>query len=189
MTGKSDTPKGGKRPPDDAALLEHAFADVTPLPGRKIDPNASTPPPTAPAKSRRRAAPATKTPPAASPAPALPELAAGDAPGVDKRTARRLQRGEIKIEGRLDLHGKTQAEAFAALEDFIGAAYRSGKRCVLVITGKGLRPAEGRVGVLREQVPRWLNRPGLREKILSFRTAQPRDGGEGALYVLIKRAR
>ncbi len=118
----------------------------------------------------------------------LPELKTGASPGVDKRTAVRLKRGRLAIDGRIDLHGMTQAKAHRALEGFLTASQEAGKRCVLVITGKGLRPT-GETGVLRSLVPRWMNAPAIRGRVLSFCTAQPRDGGTGALYVLLKRKR
>jgi DNA-nicking Smr family endonuclease len=92
----------------------------------------------------------------------------------------------MAVEGRLDLHGMTQAEAHPALTDFLAGAQDAGKRCVLVITGKGLRP-DGRAGVLRDAVPGWLNSPPNRRRILSFTPATPADGGTGALYILLKR--
>lgn len=118
----------------------------------------------------------------------LPELKPGASPGLDKRTAARLKRGQLAIEGRIDLHGMTQDKAHRALEGFLAASQAAGKRCVLVITGKGLRPS-GETGVLRNLVPRWMNAPAIRARVLSFCTAQPRDGGTGALYVLLRRKR
>ncbi|MEQ8667260.1 MAG: Smr/MutS family protein [Rhodospirillales bacterium] len=108
---------------------------------------------------------------------------------VDKRTLGRLKRGKLAIEGRLDLHGHTQASAHQALNDFIEMSYESQRRCVLVITGKGLRAADGNHGVLRQAVPRWLSDSKLKPMIVSWQPAQPRDGGDGALYVLIRRKR
>ena len=81
----------------------------------------------------------------------------------------------------------TQARAQAALQRFISNAAADGKRCVLVITGKGRDNPDG--GILRQAVPRWLNQSGLRENIVSFDYAQQKDGGTGALYVLLKRRR
>ncbi len=88
----------------------------------------------------------------------------------------------------MDLHGMTQEQAHRALNAFIEGSFRAAKRCVLVITGKGLKP-DGSVGVLRSAVPRWLNQPPNRERVLAFSYAIPRDGGEGALYVMLKRKR
>ena len=108
---------------------------------------------------------------------------------IDKRTLDRLKKGKMTIEARLDLHGHTQNDAHRALDAFIAAAHDAGRRCVLVITGKGLRGEEGRRGVLREKVPQWLSGGRLGPMIISWQPAQPRDGGEGALYVLIRRRR
>ncbi|KAF0138428.1 MAG: hypothetical protein FD153_1328 [Rhodospirillaceae bacterium] len=112
----------------------------------------------------------------------------GDDAHIDRRTATRFRRGRLPIEDRLDLHGLSQAKAHTALRRFVKAAWWSGLRSILVITGKGSRAEDG-IGVLRTAVPLWLNEPDLRPKLLSFRHAQPRDGGEGALYLLIRRRR
>ncbi len=137
--------------------------------------------------------PAARRPAPPPPPPRLEALTHGSAAGVDKRTAARLRRGQIQPEARIDLHGHTLAEAHPALDAFLEAASASGVRCVLVITGRGLRAGaeEGvmRKGVLREKVPAWLNEPPNRARILSFCHAQPKDGGAGALYVLLKKKR
>jgi len=117
----------------------------------------------------------------------LPELLPGRPVGIDHRTAQRLKRGQIEVEARLDLHGMIQDEAHRALDEFVVRAQGAGKRAVLIITGKGLR-GEG-TGVLRAAVPRWLNEVKLRALILSIAPAAPKDGGGGALYVLLKRQR
>lgn len=118
--------------------------------------------------------------------------------GIDRNTSEKLRRGKMEIEGRVDLHGHTRREAHARLRSFIHSAHRHGKRCVIVITGKGSTQPKtddapymigNRKGVLREEVPRWLNEPDLRPLVLDFKTAQPRHGGSGALYVLLKRSR
>jgi DNA-nicking Smr family endonuclease len=116
------------------------------------------------------------------------DLVAGAAGGADKRTLTKLRRGQISPESRIDLHNMTQSEAYAALASFLASAQASGKRCVLVITGKGYR-SEGSVGVLRTNVPHWLNQPANRARILAFSHAAAADGGEGALYVLLRRRR
>jgi len=116
------------------------------------------------------------------------QLEHGKAAGVDKRTMERLRRGKMPMEGRLDLHGFTQDQAHSALMRFIDSAYSQGKRCVSVITGKGTR-LSGEIGVLRQMVPHWLNQPHLRSKIIAFTYAPKGEGGEGALYILLKRWR
>ena len=110
----------------------------------------------------------------------------GQAPGLDRRTKTRLRRGQVSIEARIDLHGLTQPEAHAQLLSFLESAVERGLRSVLVITGKGLR-ASGKIGILRSSVPRWLNQQPARDWIKAFDYAVNRDGGEGALYVLLRR--
>jgi DNA-nicking Smr family endonuclease len=127
--------------------------------------------------------------------PALPPLAHAHAaapgfiPGVDKRSAQRLRRGLLPIEARLDLHGKTQTEAHDALDRFLARAQAGGKRCVLVITGKGGRGEGEGPGVLKSAVPRWLDEPHLRARVIAIAPARPQHGGEGALYVLLRKPR
>lgn len=136
---------------------------------------------------------ASPPPPPRAVKPALPNLTTSVTAGIDKRTSQRLGRGQLAIEGRLDLHGMTQGEAHDRLAGFIRRAVAAGKRNVLVITGKGFKASQnkmgGETGVLRQAVPRWLNEPGLRSHVVALRHAQPKDGGEGALYVLLRRER
>ena len=117
----------------------------------------------------------------------MPPLTPGSVANIDRRTADRFRRGELVIDGRIDLHGMTQAQAHGALGAFVHRAWAEGRRCVLVITGKGTYT--GGHGVLRQAVPRWLADAPLRPMVLAVQSAQLRDGGEGALYVLIKRRR
>lgn len=184
---------------EDLKLWRHAIRDVEPLPGRAIDPEpepaAAPVPAAAPAAAAKPPAPAAR--PAAAkkrhpsappvrpaPAPILPGL---PVPGVDRRTADRLRRGRLAIAARIDLHGMGQAAAHQALAGFIEQCHRTDRRMVLVITGKGTFGESQ--GVLRVKVPDWLNAPPLRDKVLAFHPAQSRDGGAGALYVLLRRRR
>jgi DNA-nicking Smr family endonuclease len=129
-------------------------------------------------------------PPPEPPAPAeivpAPRNPAPIGTGLDRRNAQRLKRGQMEIAARLDLHGMTQSEAHGALQRFVARSYGEGRRAVLIITGKGQAGGEG---VLRRAVPRWLDEPGLRPMILAREEAQPRHGGAGALYVLLRRQR
>ena len=119
------------------------------------------------------------------------EIIEGKNSGVDAATFEKFRRGEMPIAARLDLHGHTRDEAYAALSDFVARCYAEQKRCVLVITGKGAaRPGDdfsAKMGVLRENFIGWVNQPGLRPKILAVSRAQGKHGGDGAFYVLIKR--
>jgi DNA-nicking Smr family endonuclease len=107
--------------------------------------------------------------------------------GIDRANAERLKRGLHKIEARLDLHGMTQAQAHRALALFVLASRDAGRRCVLVITGRGLGPSGS--GVLKSSVPRWLEEPELRQHVLALSPAQPHHGGAGATYLLLRRRR
>ena len=189
--------KGAFPPEDDQALWQAVTKTVRPLKKRPPLPPTLAPSlaaslspeglPEATAKPapRKRAVGLGSPPPPVPPA-ALPPLEHGSQPGLDKATAKRLRRGQVQIEGRIDLHGMVQDEARPALERFIESAWREGKREVLVITGKGTR-ADGSIGVLRQAVPRWLNEIPNRSRITAFTHAAAKDGGEGALYVRIKR--
>ncbi|MDI4664064.1 Smr/MutS family protein [Xanthobacter autotrophicus] len=138
----------------------------------------------APAKAVKAARP--KAPPAVPPAPPLAAL--------EPKARRRLGRG-AEVDARLDLHGLTQAAAHRRLRLFLTEAQALGHSVVLVITGKGdperlmsTGPAfgEGR-GVLKRAVPLWLAEPDLRMIVVGFESAGRRHGGEGALYVRIRR--
>jgi DNA-nicking Smr family endonuclease len=172
---------------DEAALRRNVASRVTPLRGKQPAPIVES---TAPAKPKTTTVPAKRHAPAPvkmrSVSPDQPELAPGRIAGLDKRSAQRLKRGQTRPDARIDLHGMTQAEAHRALDDAVHRCRAQGRRCLLVITGKG-SVTQG--GVLRQMVPRWLNQQPLRAAILAIETAQPRDGGGGALYVLLKRQR
>ena len=131
--------------------------------------------------------PDTEKPPAQTSAPGAPtrppELVHGAAPGLDCATQQKMRRGKISMQARIDLHGMTQDEAHRALKDFLYDCQAAGLRAVLVVTGKGA----GGEGVLRAAVPKWLNEGENRQMVRAFSHAQPKDGGEGALYVLLKR--
>ena len=112
--------------------------------------------------------------------------------GLDRRQKQRLARGTESIDGRIDLHGRTQSEAHTVLLGFLRRAQAEGARYVLVITGKG-KPNEtgfsdGR-GVLKRQVPLWLRLPEFRHLVLAVEDAHAAHGGEGALYARLRRAR
>jgi DNA-nicking Smr family endonuclease len=108
---------------------------------------------------------------------------------IDRRTKQKLRRGREQIEARLDLHGMTQAQAHSALSRFLRSAQSEGMKFVIVVTGKGLRGASGSErGVLRREVPRWLGMPEFRDVVVGFEVASITHGGEGALYVRVRRS-
>lgn len=119
---------------------------------------------------------------------------------LDRRTEERLTSGKMPIDGRIDLHGMTQAQAQRALSFFIQESLAKGRRTLLVITGKGRGGASAidtapedwispKPGVLRQNMPRWLEAPGIRPHILKVVPAQPKHGGSGAFYIYLRRAR
>ena len=116
--------------------------------------------------------------------PAAPPLAP-----LGRRERSQLSRGKKQIDARLDLHGMTQTRAHHALSGFLHRAHHDGLTFVLVITGKGKVGAESERGVLRRQVPHWLSLPEFRSLVVGFEEAHIGHGGEGALYVRIRRAR
>jgi DNA-nicking Smr family endonuclease len=107
---------------------------------------------------------------------------------LGRRMKQRVARGKEAIDGRLDLHGYTQAEAHGALLHFLSRAQARGARLVVVITGKGSRRGEGEGGgVLQRQVPLWLNLPEFRALVTGLEPAHRSHGGEGALYVRLRK--
>ena len=177
----------------DLRLWRRIAETVTPLWPRA--PMSAPPDEQAPPSEGGRPRPAAEPPPSPGgsqrgrrerPTPSRPpDLGHGVAPGLDKRSLIRLRRGQLRIDGRLDLHGSTQVEARHKLATFLTASVAADRRCVLVITGKGSRGD----GILRQEVPRWLNESDNRASVIGFCHAIPPDGGEGALYVLLRRRR
>jgi DNA-nicking Smr family endonuclease len=129
-----------------------------------------------PSVSRNMAAPAPR-------APSQPPLVA-----IERRVKQRVARGSIPIDARIDLHGRTQNEAHRALFAFLQRVQDNEATLVLVITGKG-STGEGQRGVLKRQVPMWLAQPEFRGLVVGFETAHVSHGGEGALYVRVRKRR
>ena len=116
-----------------------------------------------------------------------PDVAPGDVlsfarPGVQRREIVRLRRGRFDVEANLDLHGRTIADAVAALSRFLEDSRRGGRRCVRIVHGKGFGSPRG--PVMKAHVDRWLR---ARSEVLAFCSAIPPHGGTGALYVLLRR--
>jgi DNA-nicking Smr family endonuclease len=174
---------------DEQALFREAMQGTKPIARRKRVVTLALPagPESADVKSpatKPKAAPVVRPAPLPTPKE-KPALNPGRIADLDKRTGERFKRGEMAIDAKIDLHGLTQVEAHDRLQGFLAKAASGGKRCVLVVTGKGA----GGWGVLRDAVPRWLNEPALRRHLLAFAQAQSRHGGAGALYLLLKRKR
>ena len=177
--------KRGRRPQiteEDRQLWDQVRRTATPL--RPEPPPEPVPP--APAKTPLKAAPKASSP---TPPPPKPKPAAPPPPGgFDRKTMTRLSRGSVAIDARIDLHGMTQEAAHRRLLRFLEAARGEGAKIVLVITGKGAPDAvEGGRGVLRRAVPEWLRSPPFRLLVSGYENAGRRHGGEGALYVRLRR--
>lgn len=164
-------PAGGRRASDADILL---FLEAIGL-------HVPDTPPVKPQTPKTTAKPAVKT--------------AGKNPaGLDGNTRRRLERGEIAPTAKLDLHGLTESAAHGTLLTFLIAAHRRGDRLVLVVTGKGV-PSDAAVplfergrGVLRQMVPRWLEEAPMAKIIADKRWAHRRHGGDGALYIYLRKS-
>jgi DNA-nicking Smr family endonuclease len=180
-----------RKPPPDTELWERVAETVAPLdPGRK----AAKPAPVEEEVPKARQKPTKPTAAAAPPSPLLPAVRQPPALApLDRRLRTRLGRGAAGIDARIDLHGLTQSVAHRRLISFLHGAQADGAKLVLVITGKGRAGdsgygEDGR-GVLRRMVPVWLSAADLRSVVIGFETAGRAHGGDGALYVRIRRRR
>lgn len=163
------------------------MADVKPLPDKKSADNRIP--------LRKPRAPVKPRPPTPNASPSsgfalrehVPEVAPEEhlfftRSGLQHRLLRQLKRGELRPEAQLDLHGHTIAEAASLLSTFLDEAQTAGLRCICIVHGKGHRSTEGRP-VLKTQINQWLRDTPA---VLAFSSAQPKDGGMGALYVLLR---
>lgn len=169
---------------EDKLLWAHVARSAKPMPGRTPPDLPETP----------------KIEDEAPPAPSAPALLAPLQPkirtlppltGLDRRLKREITRGTRAIEARIDLHGMRQAEAHRALLAFLYRVHHEGMKVALVITGKGggLDARGEERGVLRRLVPHWLADPAMRRIVLGYEVASQGHGGEGALYVRLRRER
>jgi DNA-nicking Smr family endonuclease len=115
------------------------------------------------------------------------EFIEGRIAGLDPAVVRKLRRGEYAVQGHVDLHGMTRDEAKQAVDQFLKSARASGKRCVLVVHGRGMH-SKDQMPVLKEALRSWLASARFGRHVLAFATARPQDGGGGAIYVLLRRA-
>ncbi|MCW1842103.1 Smr/MutS family protein [Prosthecomicrobium hirschii] len=192
---------------EEKALWDKVAESVSPLLARRRRRKAAAPAPAEPlTEPVHDDAPVSAASPTAHPPP--PRHPAPEAPGkpkakpsptplapIDTRTRRKLVRGTMAIEERLDLHGMTQHDAYRELRRFLAGAQARGTRMVIVITGKG-RSSSGPYalggeerGILRRVVPQWLAMPDLRDVVIGFDEAHTAHGGAGALYVRLRRPR
>jgi DNA-nicking Smr family endonuclease len=176
---------------EERALWTGIARSIKPLRRKKtpVEPGPATgkvavPPPPSPPRVAARPI----TPPPAKSLPLAP---------FDRRQKQRVARGRDAIDARIDLHGMTQSQAHGALLRFLRRAQADGARIALVVTGKGMRKGSGdsagdfvnERGVLKRQVPLWLSLPEFRPFIVGFEDAHVSHGGQGALYLRLRRAR
>ncbi len=193
MSGK----RRGVLSDEDRTLWDRVKASVTPMhpaPRKPILRDTATAAhhagPAKPSRPKRHAPPSWSPPPAPKRPVAPPQAA------TDREEARAIASGKIEIDAWLDLHGLRQAEAHRALIGFLVSTQMKNHRLVLVITGRGdPEAAPGRFltdsprGVLRAAVPHWLGEPRLKSVVVGWSPAHRRHGGDGALYVRLKRLR
>jgi DNA-nicking Smr family endonuclease len=193
---------------EDTHLWEHTASSLEPLKrkrGRILDgaePMEDIPPrlPPSPPEPKPATGAGKKTAaPQLPPPKPIPSAAPPALNQFDRKAARRLRQGSIDIEARIDLHGMRQAEAHLALRRFLMSCHGRGLRWVLVITGKGgprresneesatFWAASNERGVLKRNVPMWLGEPELRAIVVSFTSAAIPHGGEGALYIQLRK--
>ena len=197
---------GKTKPSQQERSLWRAYVrDVTPLPHEQDGIDGDDVPDTNDvsmtganrADQEEKKRPRSPVPPASVRSGGQAQQGGGYAPQLDRRTDDKLRRGKLPVEARLDLHGMVREAARHALAQFLREAQADGKRCVLIITGKGALGASGdnerdcrpEPGVLRRSVPEWLATPPLIDIVIRFYPARAKDGGDGALYVLLKRKR
>ena len=168
---------------EDRIIWARVARTVEAFPGKQVEPDdwyavetPGEPPAVQEARVERPpSAPGLKLPPKPRPHP------------IEKPVIRKLARGRLPIDGRIDLHGLTQSEAHNLLFGFLARAHERGLRHVLVITGKG--SSRGSEGVLKRIVPDWLSKPEFRFLISGYEDAARSHGGEGALYIRLRRER
>lgn len=193
---KAAPPAPPPPPPPREKSEAELWADAT-SGARRLEPGAGTAAPPPP-----RTAPEQVWHPDLEAVDALRALVGGDAPfdladsdefiegwvaGLDHKIVAKLRRGEFAVQGHLDLHGLKKDEAKRAAEEFLRGARLAGKRCVLLVHGRGLH-SKDQVPVLKDALRGWLSTQRFGRHALAFATAKPADGGAGAIYVLLRRA-
>jgi DNA-nicking Smr family endonuclease len=177
--------RGRQLDAEERRLWKQVARSIKPLRNAAVDPSDDDVAPSSPPPAERKVESSIALPPKTKPRPASPPPLSP----LPRRERQRLARGVAGIDTRIDLHGLTQAQAHAALMRFLRRAQAEGAKFALVITGKGARFAagDGERGLLKRQVPMWLRLPEFRDLIVGFEGAHAAHGGEGALYVRLRR--
>lgn len=167
---------------EDRVLWTRVARTAKPLPGKTVPEEDEA---EAPAEPPRAKAAAVKAPPGQSPRPEIATPGRNAPRKMDASTREKIARGRLAIAGRVDLHGLRQEEAHMLLLSFLRRAYEADRRYLLVITGKGSSPASE--GILRRAVPQWFATAPFRQLISGYEEASRQHGGEGAIYVRLRR--
>ena len=186
MSADGGRPRTRRLSDTERSLWSRITRSVAPL--RQRSASADPAHPAAPPRTKAKPVPVARAAPAVRKAEPPPKPVPQLEP-LDRRLRQRLARGTKEIDVRIDLHGRTQSEAHAALLRFLRKAQGDGAKVALVITGKGARGRDdlGERGVLKRQVPHWLKLQEFRDYVIGFEPAHVGHGGEGALYVRIRR--
>ncbi len=170
---------------EDAELFHQMMEGVKPLPQKKIDPDSAP----VTAKPKRPLKPLIKHTSFGeldyAPWVAADEVLSFARNGIQQKMIMKLKKGQVPVEGKIDLHGNTVNDAGAKLEHAINAALGNKQRCVLVVHGRGKGSFDQKPAI-KTHVNQWLRNS---ENVLAFHSAQPQHGGTGAVYVLLKRQR
>jgi DNA-nicking Smr family endonuclease len=189
--------KRGGRDDEDEALWARVVETAAPLRRRTKAAGSAKAvlPPPKPAKPAAKQK-ASRQPPGFKPEPPSKPRPVPQTGPLDRQTSRDLEKGRLEVEAKLDLHGMRQRDAHGQLRRFLKTAQARGLKHVLVITGKGADPETRRSfyeeeerGVLRNAVPRWLAEPDFAPLVVSYSPAPRRLGGDGALYVRLRKLR
>jgi DNA-nicking Smr family endonuclease len=185
--GSEETPtvaSNNRIPDEDAALFRSVMSGVRRLHDDRVEPALSRPPARRRARALEEAVSDALMPDGVDEtAPRFGERQQFARPGVQSRILRRLAGGRMRVDETLDLHGMRVQEAREALARFLAESMTLGRRCVRVVTGKGFG-SRGTTPVLKAQVDRWLR---LDPRVLAFCSAPERDGGTGAVTILLRR--
>ena len=192
---EKESPPEQDREPDEARYFLEAMSDVKPLPGsrktvtRSPNPNMK---PAHPVRDDDLEVMAHLSDLVSGVAEMditfSDEYIEGSVHGFSRKLMRKLKKGQFPVQDYVDLHGLTKQDAEIRIRDFLLQSNRLGLRCVLVVHGRGLN-SEDHIPVLKERLPLWLSRGPVKKTVLAFSTAMPYDGGTGAIYILLRKAK